>query len=205
MDATWITGGYLTLIMESGHSTTETSMANSPTLPRKFGPAASRSVAEGRETDDPHVTVELGVRSISEDAQPLLDRAVEGLVRAVEEGTIDEYDVFVTGGTFTPGATAAGTALGRELSSRVADIRDWASKADATVAPYFQHEEVSCGFTGKEYTQVKFPTLCLSEYHDGELAFVAPARIDGDLVEVIDRIEALAADRSERVVAPLSE
>lgn len=193
------------MITESGHSPTETNMPNSPTLPRKFGPAASRSVAEGRGTDDPHVTVELGVRSISEDAQPLLDRAVEGLGRAVEEGALDEYDVFVTGGAFTPGAAAAGTALGRELSSRIADIRDWASKVDATVAPYFQHEEVSCGFTGEEYTMVRFPTLCLSEYHDGELAFVAPARVDGRLVEVLDRIEALAADQSERIVAPLSE
>lgn len=180
-------------------------MPTSATLPRKFGPAATRSVAEGRDSDDPRVHVELGVRSISEDSQPLLDRAVEELARAVEEGALDDYDVFVTGGAFTPGAAAARTALGRELSSRVADIRDWASKADATVDPYFQHEAISCSFTGTEYIRINFPTLYLSEYHDGELAFVAPARVDGELVDVLDRIAALKGDQTERVAVPASE
>lgn len=180
-------------------------MPTPPTHPRTFGPAANRSVAEGRESDDTRVRVELGVRSISEDAQPLLDRAVEGLARAVEEGAIDAYDVFVTGGSFTPGAAAARTALGRELAGRVADIRDWASKAAATVDPYFQHEAVSCAFTGDEYTQVNFPTLYLSEYHDGELAFVAPARVDGELVDILDRIEALKAEQTERVAVSVTE
>ena len=175
-------------------------MPTTPNLSRKFGPAASRSVAEGSSDDERHVTAELGVRSISEDAQPLLDRAIEGLSRAVEEGVLDEYDVFVTGGAFVPGSTAAArTDIGRAMSSRVADIRDWATKAGATVAPYFQHDDVSCEFTGSEYTRVTFPTLCLSEYHDGELAFVAPARIGGEVVSVLDRISALTAAEWERV------
>jgi hypothetical protein len=151
------------------------------------------------------VTVELGVRSISEDAQPLLDRAVDGLDRAVEQGALHEYDVFVTGETFTPRSAAASTPVGREMVSRVAEIRDWASEADATVAPYFQPEEVDCQFTEERYTRVRFPTLCLSEYHDGRLAFVAPARVDGDLVDVLDRIETLVTDGEKRVVAPVSE
>jgi hypothetical protein len=151
------------------------------------------------------LTVELGVRSISEDAQPLLDRAVEGLDRAVEQGTLHEYDVFVTGETFTPTSAAASTPVGREMASRVADIRDWASEVDASVAPYFEQEQVECRFTEQQYTRVRFPTLCLSEFHDGRLAFVAPARVDGDLVDVLDRIEGLLADEQKRVVAPVSE
>jgi len=176
-----------------------------PTLPRGFGPAATRSVAEGRDTDGPRVTAELGVRSISEEAQPLLDRAVAGLGRATEAGALDGYDVFLTGETFTPGSVAASTAVGRELASRIAAIRDWASRSGASIDPYFRHEEVDCQFTDEQYTQVRFPTLCLWEYHDGELAFVTPARVDGEFVDVLDRIEALVADRTDRVVAPVSE
>jgi hypothetical protein len=180
-------------------------MPTTPTPPQRFGPPATRSVAEGRTDDSPRVTAELGVRSISKDAQPLLDRAIEGLGRAVEEGILAEYDVFVTGETFTTGAAATATAVGRDLSSRIADIRDWATMAGATVAPYFEPERVESKFTGDQYTQVRFPTLCLVEYHDGELAFVAPARLDGELVDVLDRIETLGEPSGGRVVAPLPE
>lgn len=180
-------------------------MPSTPTPSPKFGPAASKSVAEGRPPDEPRVTVELGVRSISEDAQPLLDDAVEGLGRAVDAGALHEYDVFVTGETFTPGSAAASTPVGRDMASRLADIRDWATQTDASVAPYFEHEEVDCRFTDEQYTRVRFPTLCLSEFHDGRLAFVAPARLDGELVGVMDRIQKLVADESKRVVAPVSE
>jgi len=180
-------------------------MPTTPTRPHRFGPAAPRSVAEGGTDDSPRVTAELGVRSLSEDAQPLLDRAIEGLARAASEGVLAEYDVFVTGETFTTGSAASATAVGRDLSSRIADIRDWATMAGATVAPYFQLERVESKFTGDRYTQVRFPTLCLTEYHDGELAFVAPARLDGELVDVLDRIETLGKSSDGRVVAPVPE
>jgi hypothetical protein len=180
-------------------------MPTTPTPPERFGPAATRSVAEGGTDDPPRITAELGVRSISEDAQPLLDRAIKGLGRAMEEGVLAEYNVFVTGETFTTGSAAAATAVGRDLTSRVADIRDWATMAGATVAPYFHPERVESKLTGDRYTQIRFPTLCLAEYHDGELAFVAPARLDGELVDVLDRIETLGESSDGRVVAPVPE
>lgn len=176
-------------------------MPHSPHLPRELGPSASRSVAGGG-NDGPRVTAELGVRSLSADAQPLLDRAIEGLGRAVEDGSVDEFELFVTGETFVPGSAAARTAVGRDLSRRVADIRDWATRTGASVDPYFEPDDVDCRFTDEQYTCVRFPTLSLVEYHDGELAFVAPARVDGDLVDVLDRVAALATPKSERVAVP---
>ena len=179
-------------------------MPPNPTSDRQFGPPAARSVAAGREKG-PRVTAELGVRSISADAQPLLDRALDGLRRAADEGTIEAYDLFVTGEAFVPGGPAAGTAVGRELSGLVAGVQDWASRAGATVAPYFQHESVDCRLTDERYTVVRFPTLCLTEYHDGELAFVAPARVDGELVDVMDRIETLARPETGRIALSAPE
>ncbi len=168
------------------------SHADSPTEDRDFGPSTERSVADGQ-AEGPRVTAELGVRSISVDAQPLLDRAIDGLQVALETGLVDAYDLFVTGESFVPVGPAARTVAGRELSTRIADVRDWASKAGATAAPYFQHEPVDCRLSDERYTVVRFPTLCPTEYHDGEL------------VDALDRIEMLEGSDSERIALSPTE
>jgi hypothetical protein len=151
------------------------------------------------------VIAELGVRSLSAEAQPLLDRAIEGLSDAITDGAVDDYDIFVTGVSFTPGSEAASTATGREMSSLVANIRDWANQVGANVGPYFQQEEICSGFTNNEYTEIRFPTLTLTEYHDGRLAFVAPVRIDGELFDVLDRIKELQMSDSKPIVVQTTE
>jgi len=136
-------------------------------------PPVSRSVAEGGAEDGPRVQVELGVHSLSTATQPLLDRTLERLALAVEAGTVLEHDVFV------------------------ANVRDWATCVDATLDLCFYDEPVECALTGGSHTRVRFPTVCLSEYHDGELAFVAAARVRGERAEAADRLDRLLAGEPE--------
>lgn len=171
-----------------------------------FGPPTERSVAPpAGDSGDPRVTVELGVRSLAADCQPLLDRTVRSLEDAITRGAVDDYEVTILGSSFDPTSSAASTSAGRSIEELVTSVREWAVREGASLGPYFTHEEVERPLLDDRYARVQFPTLCLAEFHDDELAFVAPCRVDGRMVGVLDRVEELLVDTVETTAPPIPE
>jgi hypothetical protein len=166
-------------------------MSQNPPSSPLFGPPVDRSVSNSYNPDRNCVTIDLAVRALSPASQPVLDEAVQYLQSAVDRGAVDSYNVFILGDRFDPRAAIAHTPTGQRIAQYVREIRQWAEKEGVSVGPYFEEEEVDCEMSGERYYQVQFPTLSLREYHGDELAFVAPVEIEGQRVDVIDRLEAL--------------
>lgn len=135
----------------------------------------------------PETAVEVCVRSLSADAQPLLD---ETLCR-LDEADVDRVGLVVWGGSFEPTGPAAATALGRALADRLEAFRRWAAENDASFGPFFEARTVS-RLNDETYTSVDLPTVTLAEYREGDLVFVSPCRMDGRHHAVLDRAERLA-------------
>ena len=160
--------------------------ADQPSL----APPAEISVADRNAPKEPasSTTVELCVRSLSDDVQPLLD---ETLRRLREAETVDEVEVTVFGRAFDPTGPAAVTETGRALADRLDAFRRWAGENDASFGPFFRARTVE-RLTGGACTRVDLPTVTLAEYREGELAFVAPCRLGERQHGVLDRARRLA-------------
>lgn len=164
-----------------------------------LAPPAEVSVADRNVPEEPGSgpTVELYVRSLSDDVQPLLD---ETLRRLREAEDIEEVGVTVYGRSFDPTGPAADTEPGRVLADRLEAFRRWASENGASFGPFFRARTVD-GITGGTSTRIDLPTVTLAEYRDGDLAFVAPCRLDGRYHAVLDRAERLAGGEHRSATA----
>ena len=157
---------------------------------RLLAPPADGSVADRGASEEPTAgtTVEVCVRSLAADVQPLLD---ETLGRLREADDVDEIGVTVYGRSFDPTGPAAVTGPGRALADRLAAFRRWASENDASFGPFFRAQAVD-RLEGGSCTRVDLPTVTLAEYRDGDLVFVAPCRLAGRHHSVLDRADRLA-------------
>lgn len=153
-----------------------------------LAPPADVSVADGPDAAS-GTTVEVRVRSLSDDVQPLLD---ETLRRLREADGVDAVRVAVWGRSFDPTGPAAATDPGRALAGRLEAFRRWADENGASFGPFFRPRTVD-RLTGETCTRVDLPTVALAEYCDGDLAFVAPCRLGGRYHSVLDRADRLAA------------
>lgn len=163
-----------------------------------LAPPTDVSVAD-RDGDDAasRTTVEVYVRSLSEEVQPLLDETLRRLRAA---GDVGEVCVVVWGRSFDPTGAAAGTDPGRALADRLRAFRQWAAENGASFGPFFRARTVD-RLTGETYTRVDLPTVTLAEYLEGELAFVAPCWLGEHHHTVLDRAERLAAGESRSATA----
>lgn len=161
-----------------------------------LAPPADVSVADGADVAS-GTTVEVCVRSLSEDVQPLLD---ETLSRLREADAVDEVRVTVWGRSFDPTGAAATTAPGRALAGRLEAFRQWAAENGASFGWFFRPQTVD-RLTGGVGTRVDLPTVTLAEYRDGELAFVTPCRLDGRFHTVLGRAERIAGGESRSAAA----
>jgi hypothetical protein len=159
-----------------------------------LAPPTEVSIADhgdtGRSTSE--TTVEVCVRSLSDDVQPLLDETLRRL-RAADD--VETVEVSVWGRSFDPTGPAAATGPGRALADRLEAFRRWADENGASFGPFFRPNTV-CRLTGETCTRVDLPTVVLAEYRDGDLAFVAPCRLGDRYYSVLDRAGRLAADES---------
>lgn len=156
-----------------------------------LAPPADVSVADRSVPEEsvPGTTVELGVRSLSDEVQPLLDETLRRL-RGTDE--VDEVGVRVYGRSFDPTGQAAATEPGRALADRLEAFREWARESDASFGPFFRARTVE-RLVGETCTRVDLPTVTLAEFRGGDLAFVAPCRIGDRHYGVLDRVRGLAA------------
>lgn len=157
------------------------------------------SISDRGATDDstPGRTVEVCVRSLSDEAQPLLDETLRCLW---DSSGVDEVSVVVWGRSFDPTGLAAATGAGRALTDHLETFREWASVNGASFGPFFRAQTVE-RLTGDAYTRVELPTVALVEYRDDELAFVAPCRIGERYYGVLDRVRSLAAGTTGHATA----
>jgi len=163
-----------------------------------LAPPADVSVADRADADVASgTTVEVCVRSLSEDVQPLLD---ETLGRLREADAVDEVRVTVWGRSFDPTGAAAATDPGRALAGRLEAFRQWAAENGASFGGFFRPRTVA-RLTGEAGTRVDLPTVTLAEYRDDELAFVTPCRIDGRFHTVLGRADRIACGESRSAAA----
>ncbi|GAB3022666.1 hypothetical protein GCM10025298_07990 [Natronobiforma cellulositropha] len=80
----------------------------------------------------------------------------------------------------------------RESVATLEAFERWAEAADRTLEPCFRTREAVSTITGESTVVCRPPTVALAEYHDGDLAFVAPSRADEAVVDACTRLEALA-------------
>jgi hypothetical protein len=151
-----------------------------------LAPPAAVSISDRGVLDDdaPGRTVEVCVRSLSEEAQPLLDDTLRRL-RASDE--VQEVSVVVWGRSFDPTGPAAATGTGRALADRLETFREWAAVNGVSFGPFFSAHTVE-RLTGGAYTRVELPTVTLAEYRDDELAFVSPCWMGDRYHGVLDRV-----------------
>jgi hypothetical protein len=138
------------------------------------------------------VTVDLYVRSLTPRAgNGRQDAVIERLERLADTGQIDEFSLDVWGRQVSLSTAAARTDAGRNVLDRVEEFRDWAAETDRSISSFFETRRVSSQVTDESYVALVLPMLTLAEYHDGELAAVAPCT-DGDGVcTVPDRLDRL--------------
>ncbi|MFB6082949.1 MAG: HTH domain-containing protein [Halorientalis sp.] len=141
------------------------------------------------------VTVDLHVRSLTPRAGHGRQEAViERLERLADTGQIDEFSVQVWGRQVSPSTAAARTDAGQNVLNRVEQFRDWAADTDRSISSFFETRQVSSEMTDESYVALVLPMFTLAEYHDDELAFVAPCS-DGDGVHTVtDRLDVLESE-----------
>ncbi|WP_276254433.1 HTH domain-containing protein [Halomontanus rarus] len=69
----------------------------------------------------------------------------------------------------------------------------WADRTGRSLEPCFRTRRAESAITGESTVVCRPPTVALAEYHDGELAHVAPSRVGERVVGIEDRLDALVA------------
>jgi len=138
----------------------------------------------------PHI--ELYVRSLLPDgAHERQEAVIEQLERLDREDEIEDFSVIVWGKQIARESAAAHTEEGKYILNRVAEFKQWALSNNVSLESFYQTTEVESEVTDDAYSAMVLPILGLAEYHEGELAHVAPCT-KGDVVHTIaDRLDGL--------------
>lgn len=157
------------------------------------------------ESDTSDRRADLYVRSLSYPAaysqqECLVDRLSE----LERDGVISGFDLHVWGKQLVLSEAVARTETGRRLLDRFNRFHQWAEAYSRPIGSFFEFKEIQSELTGDEYTAVVFPVAVLAEYVDDELVFVAPCSVDGAVCSIDDRLDDLAAGRTD-TVEPLGE
>jgi len=144
--------------------------------------------------------LELYVRSMLPDgAGERQEALLEELDELERDGDIAGYNVVVWGKQIAPESAAAATEEGRYILNRVSEFKQWALANNVSLSSFYQRRPVDSEAADETYDAVVLPVMGLAEYHDDELAHVAPCT-DGDVVHTIsDRLERLDAGQPSQV------
>ncbi|WP_299265956.1 HTH domain-containing protein [Halorientalis sp.] len=144
------------------------------------------------EATSERVTVDLHVRSLTPRAgHGRQEVVIERLERLADTGQIHEFSVQLWGRQVSLSTAAARTDAGQNVLDRVEQFRDWAADTDRSISSFFETRRISSEMTEESYVALVLPMFTLAEYHDDDLAYVAPCS-DGDGVcTVTDRLDTL--------------
>lgn len=134
-------------------------------------------------------TVVLYVKSLAppgtgQQQEELLKR-IQGLT---ESGQIDGFTVEVWGERI-PCDTE--TAAGKAMLEQIRAFEAWSSQAGTSLSGFFQTHGSESLLGETERPAIVPPTICLAEYDDETLQYVAPCTDGGTVCTVIDRLNTL--------------
>jgi len=136
------------------------------------------------------IRLELFVRSLAPDTgRTYQDRVIEQLQELSESDRVESFDLYVCGDCVCPSTVAAETDTGQFLLDRFEGFEEWALQNDVELVG-FERRCVQSSFRGEEVTGLRFPRICLAEFVDERVRFVAPSADDGDVM-VPDRLDVL--------------
>jgi hypothetical protein len=135
--------------------------------------------------------VELLVRSFSPSTGGHNRRSglVERLNRATAAGFLDDYETTVIGDRFCLCESCHETSTGRQLTSKLVEVRNWRAGAAEPVG--FDEKEVHSSITGERYRVLTPPALCVTVTIDDRIKGVFPCSIDGEQYGVEDFFDVL--------------
>lgn len=159
------------------------------------------------QTQTASVTAELYVRSLApRSGKGRQESAIDRLAALEEGGRLEDVTVNVWGRQVSLSSAAARTDAGQFVLDRVERFREWARRHGRSVDSFFRTRRVESSIADEEYVALVLPMLTLAEYHDGELAFVAPSADGSAVTTVADRIDALESGAQVTTEdGPLSE
>lgn len=146
-----------------------------------------------------HVTLELWIRSIAPTVRTARrDRIVDRVRRLADRNVVDAFEC--NGWTGVVERDDGGEEDGRDhpdqpLRAVLESFERWADRTGRSLEPCFRTRRAESAITGESTVVCRPPTVALAEYHDGELAHVAPSRVDDRVIEIEDRLESLATGR----------
>jgi hypothetical protein len=145
----------------------------------------------------PEVTVELYLRSLApRSGRSSVENIVSRLRHLSDRGIISQYEVEVWGRQVPLDPDGPQTAPGKDIASRIEAFETWAIESDRSLTG-IERKQVESSLSGESYSAIAPPGVLAAEYHDGDLAFVAPSTKDGECCSVLDRLthlEDLAQD-----------
>lgn len=171
------------------------------------------SIVEQTNAAPDHVTLELWVRSVAPTVTtPRRNRIVDRVRRLADRNVVDAFDC--NGWASVVERDDASVENEREVRheheqeheygyehpdrpvrATLEAFERWADRAGRSLEPCFRTRRAESTITGESTVVCRPPTVALAEYHDGELAHVAPSRIGERLIEIEDRLDALARVR----------
>lgn len=133
----------------------------------------------------------LYVRSLSpSECRTQQQTVVRRLDQLETDGIIDGYSVEVWGDQLAM-SDIERTGMGKRIYDHVREVRTWADANGVSIDSVFPVDTVRSKISGEEYRRIRFPTMALVEYEDGEIRFFSPCT-DGETVHtVVDRLDAL--------------
>ena len=138
------------------------------------------------------VTVELWVWPDRDYLDVDHDIALERLERLDREGLVDEYSLHEWPHQLDVSSAQPATPEARLARERIEQFREWASRTGASL-PFPDTTTVGTGRMGPEVDVLRLPPLVIAEFHDGELAFVAPCIETEGRCSVRERLDHIAS------------
>jgi hypothetical protein len=141
--------------------------------------------------------IDLYVESLCPTGNHQRQKAVIERLNAMEDrGRIAGFSVDVWGNRIPCDER---TSVGESILERIEAIKAWSDSAGTSLSPFFGTSEADSMLTEETRTTVDLPVLCLVEYHDDDIAFVAPCSEDGKVCTIADRLDALDAREVQHV------
>lgn len=135
----------------------------------------------------PRIT--LHVRSLCPPGADHLQREIVERVRTIDErGQIDGWSLEVWGDRIPSDPQTAASSATLE---RIETFEAWSDRAGTSLSPFFEVREAGTLLADNPRKTVVPPVICLAEYHEDTLQYVAPC-VDNDTVcTVVDRLNTI--------------
>jgi len=139
------------------------------------------------------ISVELYVRSLAPRGVRSTQEGIVDRLRDLRESeTVSEFSVCVCGSRVPASRAEVETDVGATLLERIGAFERWAERTGCSLGPLFERSTVHSSITDETHETIDLPAMVLAEYEGNRLRFVSPCVVDGTLLTVPERLDALA-------------